>query len=125
MLNKEQINNMLELGKVVFATADKKGVPRCIWVMPSRITEDEIILSNIQMSKSIKNILENPNCFVNVYFESQDDLQYKITGVAKVHNKGELFEEIKEYEETNNLPEGLRVRSIIVIKITNIEESNG
>lgn len=124
MLNKKQIKNILDLGKVVFATANG-GIPRCIWVMPSRVTKDQIVLSNIQMEKSIENVLANPNCFINVYFENQEDLQYKILGRAKVYEKGELFEEIKSYEETNNLPEDLKVHSIIVVDIKNVEESNG
>ena len=92
--------------------------------MPSRVESDKIILSNIQMKKSIENIKKNNKCFINVYFPEKDDLQYKIEGVADVYDFGKLFEEIKLYEETENLPLELKVQSIIVVKIKNIIESN-
>lgn len=93
-------------------------------VIPSRITCDTIILSNIQMNKSIKNVKTNSKVFINMYDEDKD-LQYKIEGVATLYEEGKLFEEIKKYEETENLPPELKVNSIIVVKIIKIEESVG
>ena len=55
----------------------------------------------------------------------QEDLQYKIEGIAKVETSGKLFEEIKNYEESENLPPELKVSAIIIVKIKNVEESNG
>ena len=77
------------------------------------------------MNKSCDNILHNPNCFINVLIPEQDDLQYKIEGTAEVYSTGSLFEEIKNYEESENLPEDLKVHAIIIVTINNIEESNG
>ena len=125
MLKKEQIENIKENGKVVFATCDEKLFPRCIWVVPSRVEGDKIILSNIQMEKSIENIKKNKNCFINVYFPEKDDLQYKIEGIAEIYDSGKLFEEIKRYEETENLPPELKVNSIIVVNVNNIVETIG
>ena len=39
---------------VIFSTS-KNNIPRAIVVMPSRVESDRIILSNIQMNKSIEN----------------------------------------------------------------------
>lgn len=125
MLNLEQINNIKNNEKVIFATADKSGQPRCVFVIPSRVMETQIILSNIQMNKSIQNIKENSKCFINVYMEDKEDLQYKIEGIANLYDNGELFEEIKRFEESENLPPELKVNSIIVVNITSFEESNG
>ncbi len=125
MLTQNQINNINEHQSVIFTTASKTGNPRSIYVIPNRVTENEIIISNIQMKTSIQNIKENNQCFINVYFPQKEDLQYKIEGKAKVYENGDLFEEIKNYEETENLPPELKVNSIIVIEITNFEESNG
>lgn len=52
-------------------------------------------------------------------------MQYKIEGVAEILNEGELFTEVKTYEETENLPPELKVNAIIIFHILNIEESNG
>ena len=125
MLSIEQIENIKKAEKVIFSTSDKTMQPRSVWVIPSRIESDKIILSNIQMGKSFENIMQNPKCFINVLIPGLDDLQYKIEGVASVFSEGALFEEIKNYEESENLPPELKVNGIIVIDVKNIEESNG
>ena len=53
MLNNKQIENIRLAEKVIFSTADKDNQPRSVWVIPSRIESDRIILSNIQMQKII------------------------------------------------------------------------
>ena len=124
MLKLEQIQNIKKAEKVIFTTVNNDQ-PRSIWVIPSRVESDHIILSNIQMNKSIENIKNNPKCFINVLLPDEDDLQYKIEGLAKNYSSGALFEEIKSFEETENLPPELKVHSIIVIQLTSVEESNG
>lgn len=125
MLNKNQVENIKSAEKLIFATSDKNNQPRSIWVMPSRVESDRIILSNIQMNKTYENIKQNPKCFLNIFLSEKDDLQYKIEGLAKIYESGELFEEIKNYEESENLPPELKVNSIIIIELISIEESNG
>jgi len=110
---------------VIFSTVNENSEPRAIVVIPSKIEKDKIILSNIQMEKSIKNIKINSNCFINTYIKERNDKQIKIKGTGKILDKGELFNTIKQYEETNNLPEDLKVQSIIVIEFTNIEVTEG
>ena len=125
MLTEIQIENIKSAEKIIFSTSDKNNQPRSIRVVPSRIEKNRIILSNIQMDKSCKNIQENPKCFINVLMPEQDDLQYKIEGVAKIYQEGKLFEEIKNFEESENLPPELKVKSIIIIELTSFEQSNG
>lgn len=125
MLNNKQIENIRLAEKVIFSTADKDNQPRSVWVIPSRIERDRIILSNIQMQKSFENVKQNPKCFINVFVPDNDDLQYKIEGFATINESGELFKEIKEYEEIENLPPELKVNSILIIDIKSFEETNG
>lgn len=125
MLNREQIKNIKDAEKIVFSTSSKSGQPRSIWVIPSRVEQDRIILSNIQMNKTFENLKHNPKCFLNILTAEQADLQYKIEGVAEIVNEGKLFTEIKQYEETENLPPQLKVNAIIIVNIKSIEESNG
>lgn len=124
-LTLEQVELIKSAEKLVFTTASKDGKPRSIYVMPSRVDDNRIILSNIQMRKSIQNILENNKCFLNIYIPDEDDLQIKIDGIAEVKNTGKLFQEIKEYEESENLPPELKVESIIIVCFENIEQTNG
>lgn len=125
MLNKEQVENIINNKNLVLGTTDKNGMPRCVYVQPSRVLKDKIILSSIQMVKTLKNLKENNKCFINVYMPEKDDLQYKIEGKATIYYSGNLFEEIKHFEETENLPEYLKVNAVIVIDIINFEQSNG
>ena len=127
MRNKLTIDEIEEIKNnewVIFSTS-KNNIPRAIVVMPSRVESDRIILSNIQMNKSIENVNGNSNCFINTYIKDQNDKQIKISCDAEVYNDGELYNEIKEFEETNNLPDDLKVYSIIVANIKNIEVSEG
>lgn len=121
MRNKLTVNEIEEIrnNEWVILSTSKNDIPHAIIVLTSRVEEDKIIISNIQMDKTIDNILNNTNCFINVYIKDLDK-QYKIDCLAKVYDDGELYKEIKDYEETNNLPEDLKVRSIIVLDIKNI-----
>ena len=120
----EEIEEIKNNEWVIFSTS-KNNIPRAIVAMPSIVEPERIILSDIQMNKSIENINENSNCFINAYIKDQNDKQIKISCDAEVYNSGELYNEIKEFEETNNLPDDLKVHSIIVANIENIEVSEG
>ncbi|MCI8344741.1 MAG: pyridoxamine 5'-phosphate oxidase family protein [Clostridia bacterium] len=124
-LTDKQIELAKEQEWVILSTTNKDGKPHSIIVQPSRIESDKIILSNIQMKTSIDNLKENNKCFINIFLKENDDMQIKIDGIAKLYDSGKLYENIKEYEETNNLPPKLKVNSIIVIDFKNIEISNG
>lgn len=123
-LSLDEIEEIKNNDWVILSTSNN-NLPRSIIVMPSRIESNKIILSNIQMNKTIENIKANPNCFVNVYIKEKNDKQYKINCICEIFSNGDLFNEIKEYEETNNLPEELKVNQIIVANIKDIEISEG
>lgn len=52
-------------------------------------------------------------------------IQYKLNCLAKIETKGELFDEIKKYEETEVLPEGFYVNGIIIATIIDCKEYVG
>jgi len=120
-LSAEQITLIKNTKWVIFATSNLTNYPRAIVVQPSRIEKNRIILSNIQMNTSIENVKRNTKCFINVYCQNNSDMQIKITGIAHVYEDGDLYDEIKNYEETHNLPDTLKVRSIVVIDFEHIE----
>ena len=124
-LNINEIEEIKNNEWIVFSTSSGNNQPHAIVAIPSRVEKDKIILSNIQMKKSIENIKLNPKCFIDVYIKEQNDKQIKIDGIGKVYDSGELFQEIKEFEEINNLTEDLKVNSIIIVEINNVEISEG
>lgn len=117
-LTQEQINFINENEWVVFASSSETSTPRAAIVIPSRVTADEIIISNVQMGKSVNNVRENNQVFVSAY---KDETQIKISGMADYLDSGTLFDEIKEFEKTRYVD----VRGIIVVKISNIEQTEG
>jgi len=127
MKNTLSMNEIEEIknNEWVILSTSTNNEPRAIVVMPSRVESDRMILSNIQMSKTIDNLKQNSNCFINIYIKENNDKQYKIKSKCEIFEDGELFNEIKFYEEENNLPEELKVHSIIVAKYCNIEISEG
>ena len=123
-LSMEEIKEIKDNEWVVFSTS-KDNIPHSIIVMPSRVESDKIILSSIQMVKSIENLKTNNKGFIGVYLKSKDDKQYKIDCICEILNEGELFNEIKNYEEENNLPEELKVNAIIIAYFEEIEVCKG
>ena len=128
-LTEEQLKNIKNVRIVMLATASKEGVPHCTIVEPSRFYEDKIIIPIVQMEVSRKNIEENENVFIHVFKEDENDsewsVQYKMNCTAKIENSGELFDEIKHYEETEVLPEGFFVNGIIIATIVDCKEYIG
>ena len=128
-LSEEQLENIKSVGTLMIATAGKDGKPHCTIVEPSRYYEDKIIIPIVQMEISKKNIEENENIFIHVFKEDENDpewsIQYKMNCIAKIETAGQLFEEIKHYEETEVLPEGLYVNGIIIASIIECKEYIG
>ena len=128
-LNEKQLNEIKEVGTLMLATASREGKPHCTIVEPSRYYEDRIIIPIVQMEISKKNIMENNQIFIHVFKEDKTDpewsTQYKLECNAKIETSGELFEEIKKYEETEVLPEGFYVNGIIIAYIEDCKEYIG
>lgn len=121
-----QLNMMKEADLLTLCTSNEQGIPHAIVVEPSRIEQDKIIMSMVQMQTTKENLTQNQNCFLHLMVDKglADSVQLKITGYANVLKSGKLFKEIYDFESTR-LPEDLSVQSIIVFYPTKIEESIG
>jgi len=124
-LNSEEIELIKNNEWIIFSTANKENKPHCIVVIPSLVEENRIVISNIQMEETIRNVKENEKCFIDVYIKEENDKQIKINGIGKIIESGKLYSSIKEYEEENNLPPELKVNSIIEIKIIDVIVTEG
>lgn len=129
ILTNQQVEILKKIDVCMLATASAKGVPHCTMVEPSRFENGRIIIPVIQMVVSKQNVAENPNIFLHFYEVNPSDplnsTQYKISAVATLETQGKLFEEIKNYEETERLPEGLKVSGIIVANLLEINKFVG
>jgi len=124
-LNLEEVELIKNNEWVILSTASKDNIPHCIIVMPSLVEDNRIVISNIQMEETIRNVKENEKCFIDVYIKEENDKQIKINGIGKIFEDGELYNNIKEYEEKNNLPPELKVNSVIEIQITDVIITEG
>ena len=128
-LTEEQLNNIRSVGILMLATASKDGKPHCTIVEPSKYYNDRIVIPIVQMEVSKKNIMENNQIFIHVYKENENDpdwsIQYKLECTAQIETSGELFEEVKKYEESEVLPEGFYVNGIIIAHIDSFKECIG
>lgn len=116
-LSKEQIEFINKNEWVIFATADGNGIPRAAVVIPSLVDLDRIIISDVQMGQSAKNIQENSKVFISSYDKKMNKC-LKITGVAEYITNGKLFNEIKEFENSRNV----KIKAIIPILIESIKK---
>lgn len=128
-LTQEQLKNIKSVGTLMLATASNDGRPHCTIVEPSRYYEDKIIIPIVQMEISKKNILENNNIFLHVFkeneFDPEESVQYKMNCTATIETSGTLYQEVKEYEETEVLPEGFYVNGIIIAEVIDCKEYIG
>lgn len=128
-LTEEQLKNIKSVGTLMIASASKEGIPHCTIVEPSRYLENKIIIPIVQMEITKKNIEENNNTFIHIFKEDENNseysIQYKMNCKATIETTGELFEEIKRYEETEVLPEGFYVNGIIIAEILDCKEYIG
>ena len=128
-LTQKQLEDIKGVGIIMLATASKEGKPHCTIVEPSRFYDDKIVIPVVQMEISKQNILENEKVFIHIFKEDENDpewsIQYKLDCVAKIETEGQLFEEVKHYEETEVLPEGFYVNAIIIASIIECKEYVG
>lgn len=128
-LTAPQIETLQGIGHGLLITADGAGQPRGSIVEPSFFYKDEIVVPVVQLQRSYNNIMQNEKIFLHFVKENSEDFgwstQYKISAIAKVESEGELFERAKHFEESERLPENLKVRAIVRAKITDIEVVEG
>jgi predicted pyridoxine 5'-phosphate oxidase superfamily flavin-nucleotide-binding protein len=118
-LTQRQIDFINKNGVCFFATADSGGRPRVISVMPSIVAPDRIVLADMQMNASRKNISENKNVFL---LSADSGAQIKISGAAEYASGGDLFDKVKNIE-SERCPEFVP-RGIIIIDMESISETN-
>ena len=96
VLTQKQIDFITENEWIILATSSE-GKPRAIMVMPSIVSADEIVISNMQMQVSSQNIRLNPSVFLVSYNKNFSEW-IKISGIAVLRADGKLFDEVKKLE---------------------------
>jgi len=118
-LSQKQIDFINDNEWLIIATADMSGQPRACVVIPSRVEAGRLILSDVQMGKTNKNIQSNPKIFISSYDKGMNKA-LKLTGIAEYIAAGALFDEIRAFEATRNVD----VKAIITVSINGAEETS-
>jgi len=118
-ISQQQIDFINTNEWLIVATSDIANQPRACVVIPSRVESDQLILSDVQMGKTNKNIKSNPKIFISSYDKDMNKA-LKIIGTAEYITSGALFDEIKEFESTRDV----EIKAIIVVSIDSVEEAS-
>ena len=112
----EEIKKIIEENPVALATIDNEGKPYVIAVASVKVKDNEIIITNNYMKKTIENLKNSPNVSLVVW--NKDLEGYKIQGIAEYFSEGEFFDFVKSLEENKNEP----CKGVIVIEINEIKK---
>ena len=113
-------NNQIEFiknSKFGIIATSKDNHPRACIAMPEIAENDYVIFADVQMKKTNVNIQSNAKVFVSFYDEELVHC-LKADGVAEYITTGDTCEKIKAKLK----PEGLSVKAVIKIKLSNIFE---
>lgn len=106
MINKT-LKNLIEKNALAFATTNKKCNPHCIVVgCPKVVDKNKIVITNVEMVQTIKNIKQNKNVALVVWNRDWEKncFGYKLKGKAKYFTSGkwknfvDKMPENKEYK---------------------------
>jgi uncharacterized protein len=117
-----EMKEVAEKGRpFVIATASPSGEPNAVSITFAKIiSDDEIILVDNFMKKTIQNIKANPRVSVLVWakMDTGKSVGYQFKGEAGYERAGELFNSAVEW--TKSTAPQLNPKGVVVVKIDSI-----
>jgi len=106
----EQMKKLIEENAMALATIGKDGVPHCVAVGYAKVvSENQIVITNIYMSETIKNIEDNKKVALAVWNKEWEDESrcegYELKGGAKHFVSGQwkkFVDNLSENQEDNS-----------------------
>jgi len=110
----DEVRKVVEKAKVwAVATSDKNGLPNVVPIAYVKIlSENQILLMDIFMKKTRKNIEENPNIALCAWNSESKGYQFK--GRAQIITSGKLFDEGVKWVKSK---EDLSPKAAIVVNV--------
>jgi predicted pyridoxine 5'-phosphate oxidase superfamily flavin-nucleotide-binding protein len=104
----------------IMATADKDGKPNGVPIgLAKIISDDEIMLVDLFMHKSVLNIKENP--WVSITFwNTEVRYGYQVKGKAILETSGKYFDEAEAWLEGRQTPFDAKPKTVVVVKVEEI-----
>lgn len=119
-MTKEMQEMFNRAGSKLLATADVNGVPNVVPINFMKIVDDETVLvSAVFMTKTFKNLKENPLCAFSVW---EGFVGYQFKGATSLVFDGPIFKDVQAWTEEEGKKLGLPLQSkaAIVVKISEI-----
>ena len=118
----EEMKEVAEKGKpFVIATASPDGEPNAVPITFAKIiSDDEIILVDNFMRKTIQNIEANPKVSVSVWakMNTGKSIGYQFKGKARNEKTGEIFD--KAVDWTKSIASQLNPKGVVMVKVDSI-----
>ena len=116
------MKEVAEKGKpFVIATASPDGEPNAVPITFAKIiSDDEIILVDNFMRKTIQNIEANPKVSVSVWakMNTGKSIGYQFKGKARNEKTGEIFD--KAVDWTKSIASQLNPKGVVMVKVDSI-----
>jgi predicted pyridoxine 5'-phosphate oxidase superfamily flavin-nucleotide-binding protein len=104
----------------IVTTASKEGKPNGVPIgLVKIITDDEILLGDVLMKKTLQNIAENPLAAVTAW-DIGVHYGYQLKGPARVETSGEMFDKAVELLKSRTGDLKLTVKSAVIVKVEEV-----
>ena len=102
------------------ATVDASGKSHNITVACCKVFGNKIVISNVHIKKSIKNIEKNSSVSLVVWNKEREKacIGFEIVGTAKSYSNGKWFEFVKKLPDNKDC----KIESAIIVTIKKINK---
>jgi predicted pyridoxine 5'-phosphate oxidase superfamily flavin-nucleotide-binding protein len=101
----------------IVTTATKEGKPNGVPVgLVKIVSDDEILVGDVLMKKTLQNIAENPTVAVTAW-DIGVHYGYQLKGTARVETSGEMFDQAVDLLKSRTGDLKLTVKSAVVVKV--------
>lgn len=114
------LKKLIESNAMALATIRRNGTPHNIAVAYVKVIDSKLVISNVHIKESVKNIERNENVSLAIWNKEWEKacVGYEIIGKAKNYIGGNWFDFVCGIPDNK----GLKINSAIVIEIIKIKK---
>lgn len=114
------IKKLIEANALGLATIGKNNKPHNIAVAYVKVIGDQVVISNVHIKESIRNIKSNKHVSLVVWNKDYDKacIGFELIGIASNYTEGKWFDYVCRLPDN----EGYRIKSAIVVRIIKIKK---
>jgi predicted pyridoxine 5'-phosphate oxidase superfamily flavin-nucleotide-binding protein len=106
---------------MAFATCSKQGVPNVVYMLQYwRFSEDELVVGDVFMNATRRNVVEN-GCVSFCVWDEQTDRSYKFKGTARYETSGPAYDLANQNLHQKKTDKNFK--GVIVVKIDEVYDA--